>query len=218
MKKIITLLALFSIAAFTQQQGTFTDSRDGKEYRTVKIGEQTWMAQNLDYHGDDGNFGLCYEDEPKRKIRNPENCEKYGRLYDWNEAMKACPEGWHLPSYKEWQILWIFAGGDHIAGKKLKAKNGWMVKCRETDMTDLRKPKITDNCGTDAYGFSALPGGKGFSEYSQFNGADKEGYWWSASLGGGNLPFFMKMEGHRSGLGISNTHNSYSHSVRCLQD
>jgi TonB family protein len=124
MKKVITLLALFCIAAFAQN--TFTDPRDGKKYKTAKIGNQTWIAQNLDYHGEDGYLGLCYGDEPQKKIRKPENCKKYGRLYDWNEATKACPKGWHLPSNKEWEILMDFAGGkEEIPGNKLKAKNGW---------------------------------------------------------------------------------------------
>jgi len=123
MKKVIALLALFCIAAYAQD--TFTDPRDGKNYKTVKIGSQTWMAQNLDYHGEDGYLGLCYGDEPQKKIKKPENCKKYGRLYDWNEAIKTCPKGWHLPSNKEWQTLVDFAGGDDVAGKKLKAKNGW---------------------------------------------------------------------------------------------
>ena len=123
MKKVIALLALFCMAVYAQD--TFTDPRDGKKYKSAKIGKQTWMAQNLDYHGEDGFLGLCYGDEPKKKIKKPENCKKYGRLYDWNEAIKACPKGWHLPSNKEWQTLVDFAGGDDVAGKKLKAKNGW---------------------------------------------------------------------------------------------
>ena len=123
MKKVIALLALFCMAVYAQD--TFTDPRDGKKYKSAKIGKQTWMAQNLDYHGEDGYLGLCYGDEPKKKIKKPENCKKYGRLYDWNEAKKACPKGWHLPSDKEWQTLVDFAGGEKVAGKKLKSKSGW---------------------------------------------------------------------------------------------
>jgi len=162
MKKIITLLALFSTVIFAQQKGTFTDPRDKKKYNTVKIGTLTWMAQNLDYQGD-GFLGLCNGDSPKEKIKKTENCKKYGRLYDWEEAMKACPADWHLPSDKEWQTLVDFAGGDEVAGKKLKAKSGWEGKCKWKDEKTDDRGRVTvtefNNCGSDEYGFSALPGG-----------------------------------------------------------
>jgi len=185
MKKII-VLTLLNFAVYAQN--IFTDPRDGKKYKTVKIGNQTWMAQNIDYHGEDGFLGLCYGDEPQKKIRKPENCKKYGRLYDWDEAIKACPKGWHLPSDKEWQTLVDFAGGDDVAGKKLKAKNLWKEydfsekspkspKCKWTSEDKVTKH---DKCTTDEYGFSALPGGDGNSGGGSYN-AGIYGNYWSAS-------------------------------------
>jgi len=88
----------------------FTDLRDGKIYKIAKIGNQVWMAENLNY---DAPGGKCYNNDPA-------NAEKYGRLYDWETAKKVCPAGWHLPSHDEWQILCDFVGGEEIAGKKLK--------------------------------------------------------------------------------------------------
>jgi len=124
---IFIVLSIIAIAlTFTSnylQKGSFTDSRDKKKYGTIKIGTQTWMAENLNY---DGERSICYDDYPA-------DCEKYGRLYDWETAKKACPPGWHLPSDAEWQKLVDFAGGKEVAGKKLK------------------------------FGFSALPGGYGNS-------------------------------------------------------
>ncbi len=214
MKKAIIALLLICVAGFAQQKGTFTDSRDGKTYKTVKIGEQVWMAQNLDYHGEDGYLGLCYGDEPKKKIKKPENCKKYGRLYDWNEAMKACPEGWHLPSREEWKILVDFAGGGGVAGKKLKAKSGWekydfswkspkSPKCKWTVRTEEQidnRGRVTspagvteyDMCSTDEYGFSALPGGY-YSYTGDFYNVGSAGLWWSSSEHGSSGAYYRNM-------------------------
>jgi len=129
-------------------QGTFTDPRDGKVYKTVKIGEQVWLAENLNYETEGS---LCYNNDPA-------NGEKYGRLYTLEQAKKACPLGWHLPDNKEWQTLINFAGGNDVAGKKLKAENG----------------------------FFALPGGFGNLDGS-FGTVGDNGYWWSVD-GDNNNP------------------------------
>jgi uncharacterized protein (TIGR02145 family) len=136
-----------------QAGGTFTDARDGKTYRTVKIGEQTWMAENLNYQT--GN-SWCYADTDS-------NCIQYGRLYDWGTATKACPVGWHLPTIGEWVKLTNVAGGSRNAGTKLKSKS----------------PKWD---GTDALGFSALPGGSKFDtdQYIPIE-SQGEGSWWTAT-------------------------------------
>lgn len=86
----------------TKEESSFTDPRDGKKYRTVRIGEQVWMAENLNFEISSGSF--CYENDPA-------NCGRYGRLYDWENAKKAVPPGWHLPNNKEWEILVDYLGG-----------------------------------------------------------------------------------------------------------
>jgi len=134
--------------------GGVTDNA-GKNYKAVLIGTQTWMAENLNYNT---SGSKCYN--------NTNNCEQYGKLYNWTEANTNCPTGWHLPSKIEWDALITKAGGSSIAGGKLKAKDGWK---NYNDKTG----------GTDDYGFSALPGGRSIN--SVFSTIDETGYWWSTT-------------------------------------
>ena len=135
---------------------TLHDSRDGKTYRTVKIGSQIWMAENMNY---DAKGSKCYKN-------NPNNCTKYGRMYNWETAMKACPSGWHLPSNGEWDVLHNYAGGSY-AGIKLKARSGW-YSCGASNYSHYPYCE-------DTYGFSALPGGYGYLDGS-FDFADTTGH------------------------------------------
>jgi len=157
-------LAILCLSQSVWAQNTFTDQRDGKTYKTVNIGGQTWMARNLDYAGEDGDIGVCLNNEPK-------NCEKYGRLYKWESAMLACPDGWHLPDYDEWQTLVNSAGGD-IAGRKLRAKSGWEKwNCEITVVDNRGRTTKVNKCNSDNFGFSALPS----------SNEGKFGFWWTAS-------------------------------------
>ncbi len=146
-----------------------TDSRDGKKYKTVKIGSQTWMAENLNYNA---SGSKCYNNKPA-------NCEKYGRLYEWGTAKKACPSGWHLPSKSEWEELDNAIGGKEVAGKNLKAKSGWNDYIGKSGN------------GTDEFGFSALPGGLGNSNGS-FDNVGDYGYWWGV-FGDSNFAYYRNM-------------------------
>ena len=122
----------------------FTDERDGKTYETVTIGDQVWMAENLNYAGN-GGIGHCYDDIP-------ENCDVGGRLYKWNVAKDVCPEGWHLPSKTEFETMFstvklIYDKDMGSFADMFKATSGWKSENR----------RLTQ--GLDKVGFSAVPAG-----------------------------------------------------------
>lgn len=130
------------------KKGTFTDTRDGQTYKTVQIGNKIWMAQNLNYKT---GKSFCYNN-------NKKDCEKYGRLYDWNTAMKACPEGWHLPSREEYeQLLFTACGNEKSCDKELNSQTGWVYNGNNSD---------------DKLGFSALPAGY-YGGHYLFDGGKK---------------------------------------------
>jgi uncharacterized protein (TIGR02145 family) len=183
---------------------TFTDPRDGQVYRTVKIGSQVWMAENLNY---DAEGSKCYDKDPK-------NAEKYGRLYDWETAKKVCPPGWHLPSNDEWDKLYRFADGtsgtespykSETAGKYLKAKSGW------------NDCEGKSGNGEDKFGFSALPGGYGYSGGNFINVGDY-GDWWSSQEFNSNIAYNRDMYYNFEYAAYDSDDKSYLFSVRCVQD
>lgn len=132
-------------------RGTFVDERDGQEYKYTTIGNQVWMAENLNY---DAQGSIC-------QGRDPSKCELYGRLYsyvghdpdraidtiNWNFIESVCPNGWHLPTLTEWKQLGSIVGGigTEIAASRLKSVSGW--------------EKSNWGPGIDACAFSVLPGG-----------------------------------------------------------
>ena len=181
------------------------DSRDGKEYKTAEIGNQVWIAENLNY---DAEGSKCYGNKPA-------NCAKYGRLYEWKTAMTACPAGWHLPTDDEWTTLTDYVGGKPMAAKKLKTTKGWY-----------------NGNGTDEYGFSALPGGFGIGddgpecgddpdcdEPGSFLFADNSGGWWSATAGDDdNTAWNRAINGYYNYIIRNQENKSKLLSVRCLRD
>jgi uncharacterized protein (TIGR02145 family) len=171
----------------------FTDGRDGKTYRTVVIGGKTWMGENLNYQPQTGK-SWCSDNEES-------NCNKYGRLYDWKTAKKACPSGWHLPSRAEWDGLVGAAGGETTAGKKLMSTSGWNG----------------NGNGTDAYGFSALPGG-GRNTDGGFNYAGGSGCWWTATEDDADYAYNRYMYYYYDDVyeGYYNKEGGFS--VRCVGD
>jgi len=217
---VVVVYGIIIFAGFTDSSGgvsmfesigkeTFTDPRDGKKYKMVKIGTQTWMAENLDYSGKSGDIGVCYDKEAK-------NCKKYGALYNFEEANLVCPPSWHLPRIKEWLILNDFVGDEEIAGKKLKAKNGWADGCKYTETTNRGAVVERNVCGTDEFGFLALPGGYGNSNGSFAVG--EYGFWWSSSMDNSGEPYGTRMQYDSEQLFYITNFKSFLYSVRCLKD
>ena len=155
------------------------------DYATTKIGNQVWMAQNLDV-GVEGSY--CYQNEPA-------NCEKYGRLYTWKAAMKACPTGSHLPTSAEWEQLEETIGEE--VGAKLKSKE-WG--------------------GSGALRFNALPAGYR-SSYGGFDSMGSNAYFWEATEGSGSYAYYRYLASDDTRL-YSNYYyaEDRAFSVRCLQD
>jgi len=178
----------------------FIDSRDGKKYRAVTIGGKRWMAQNLNYKPKSGN-SWCYNDSVSY-------CDKYGRLYDWEAAETACPPGWRFPTRKDWTDLDTAVGGVFEAHNKLRAISGW----NWDDANDK------SGGGTDAYGFSALPGGSRESDSGKFYGVGEEGYWWMAADSAGGDAAIRTYGTNSIGKLHFGDVTMDGHSVRCLQD
>ena len=160
-------------------------------YKTVIIGTQTWMAQNLNVATSTGSW--CYKGTTA-------NCTTYGRLYNYATAKTVCPSGWHLPDTTEWNVLEAKVGGTATAGTKLKANsNLWST-----------------NTETDNYGFSALPAG--FFSGSSFSGVGYYGYWWTATAGGSSLAWSRLMDYGDADVLHDYYGQTYGFSVRCLKD
>jgi uncharacterized protein (TIGR02145 family) len=203
---ILLIMALMFTQSFAQQKGSFADARDKKTYKTVKIGKQTWMAENLNYKVWDTihhSYSYCYYGDYENEKES--DCKKYGRMYELYAATKACPSGWHLPSSEEWNELIKTAGGD-VAGKKLKSTTGW------------NNYEGKSGNGTDEFGFSALPGGF-FAVEGGPNDAGEYGWWWSATKKDESLSFIVCL---RMGYGWDKVDesidNSSGLSVRCIKD
>ena len=205
---------------------TIIDSRDGKVYKTVKIGDQIWMAENLNYY-DSTDLSVKYKSWCYGKSDNKDSstCDVTGRLYTWAAAMDSvstgcgycktcdlasagsatlvqgiCPKEWHLPSQAEWNALFTAVGGQSTAGKVLKSQTGW----------------YNNGNGTDAFGFSALPAGKRYNV--NFSDDGFEANFWSATEGNSYSVYFMNLNFNVEKAYLDNSTKNLEFSVRCVKD
>lgn len=215
------------------------DPRDGQIYKTVKIGHQIWMAENLNYETAktrkakidmycDDQFGttdcsffavigtsFCYDDHVS-------NCAKNGRLYMWNAAKDACPEGWHLPDTTEWKTLFATVGGMSVAGNVLKSTFDWNYGGQ----------------GTDKYGFSVLPSGAirldeylygvpivNYDKYRtdrnipyDFFAKNEYAAFWSSIEKNKDNAYSVTLSYYRDDVGLEGDYKGSGFSVRCVKN
>jgi len=211
------------------EYGSLTDERDGRTYKTVKIGNQWWMAENLDYDPGQGGFGdaiydwsWCFDNEPK-------NCDAMGRLYTWAAAIDSvklatdenasrdcgydrtcflpntvqgiCPTGWHLPDTTEWTTLFTAVGGQSKSGDVLRSMSGW----------------FNNGNGSDAFGFSALPAARRYY-YNRFDDYTYGAYFWSATEDDELHAYYMFLRFNFTTAEQYNLRKDHAFSVRCVKD
>lgn len=216
-----------------QTDNILTDTRDRNIYKTVQIGNQTWMAENLKFLPRIDSLAVEKETTPYYYVydyfgnnvsdaKSKKEYKNYGVLYNWTAAMNnsassnsnpsriqgVCPIDWHLPSDAEWIQLTDYLGGEKEAGRKLKevGTTHWQV---------LRGGIQPD--ATDETGFTALPGGNCFSNgnfyLSRFNG-----YWWSSTESDSNYALYRVMQNIDSGVQRISINKALGFSVRCVKD
>ncbi len=223
---------------------TFTDSRDGKTYQTVRIGSQCWMAENLNYGtyapiatGQDssGTQKYCYGDLPS-------NCNTYGGLYEWTEIMNGaaacngpdssqpacnipvqgiCPCGWHVPSHYEWTLLERNVGSTPEAFTYTTIPDGYHVYIGTDEGNNLKEAGLQHwafpSIGTNSSGFTALGGGTSFQ--GVFENFRKFGDWWTSTEGASPTNAWN----HHLDFDSANVFRFYHEkphgfSLRCVQD
>jgi uncharacterized protein (TIGR02145 family) len=201
------------------EDGTLTYEK--QTYKTVTIGTQTWMAENLNYADSVKSPNLkgsswCYNN-------SADSCAKYGRLYTWAAVMGVastydseilgdsvdhqgiCPEGWHVPLSSEWTTLENYVGGPDNTGTYLKVTSGWYVD------------PYHDGNGTDAYDFSALPGGY-YIGSGAFDRVGLNGHWWTATESNFTIAYYRNMDYGFTEVSADYYYKAYGRSLRCLKD
>ena len=215
-------------SVYDADKNTLTDLRDGQVYRTTTIDiksdcgvwiySEVWMAENLNFVTENswcgGGSGTTEGD-----------CSIYGRLYNWAAAVAkpedecgdgyecslgtgdirgACPKGWHVPSYGEWDELFTAVGGSNVAGKMLKSETGWQSY----------GPGIKNS---DTYLFLALPAGVRSYSGNYYGGGYYVHFWSSTEVSSGNA-YYLDLRYDDDSADLDNSDKNYGYSVRCLKD
>lgn len=204
--------------------GKFIDPRDNQEYKYVKLGDQTWMAENLNYNLNEGSGSWCLNNLSI-------NCNTYGRLYNQETALEACPPGWHLSTDEEWQGLESFLGmndedlqsnsaaresGD--VGLKLKSVTGWSNPSRSRTYTDEEGvSRELEEGGLNSVGFNALPGG--WISYATFDWMSTYTIFWTSTQFGKHQVWIRDLSSSSNSVGRYTGMSEFAGGyVRCIKD
>lgn len=209
-EEIVAVKTDYDINGTVIHDGVYTDKRNNRDYPVIGIassyrGTKYWFAKNLDYvDSSDGALLIkeswCYDDDET-------NCLKYGRLYSWEAANKACPDGWHLPTKNEWVSLRDSVDKKNFfenPGTSLKSIDGWV-------------PAESISGGKNRFGFNGLPGGRKSKE-GGFLPAGKFGYFWSSAVNSDTTASGWVLSYESEHLLEGDYYKMHGMSVRCVTD
>ena len=192
---VIVLILFGSVSLQAQQsfvESTFTDKRDGQEYQIIRIGDRWWMAENMNFELPEGSW--CYDDDPMI-------CKKYGRLYSWDAAVKACPDGWHLATDEDWQALELNMG---VPEDKLD-EMGW-------------RPFTSDALNNNSTGFRLEMAGYRPYGDGAYDDLRDDAYFWTSTSYDKTDAWKRTLDDHRKEIGRGYDSKRKGFSVRCVKD
>lgn len=196
---------------------------DGSCYPVVQIGDQWWMAENLAWlpevsesvHGSDSInsfYVYGYEGSVITEAKSTENFKMYGTLYNWAAANTACPEGWHLPSDRDWKVL------EKAIGVEDTSETSW----RSSGKADRKIKSISgwkkEGNGDGTCGFNALAAGCRLSNNTGFAGMESQTFFWSSTSESQNRAWTRELTFILLGINRSVETKDYGFSVRCVRD
>ena len=201
-----------------------TDERDGRSYTASRIGNQTWMVDNLEYmplvcppDWESDTLALYYvygyHGTDLNEARGSNNYNTYGVLYNYKAAMSACPDGWHLPSDDEWKVLEVYLG--------MEPEDANQVRWRMTGDVGMKLKSVTgweaNGSGNNSSGFDALPGGSR-GDSGTFSGIGSRCNFWTSTLSVSSLPWNRFLSFDNNGVSRYGLNHSLGFSVRCIKD
>ncbi|MCG8578815.1 MAG: fibrobacter succinogenes major paralogous domain-containing protein [Bacteroidales bacterium] len=212
------------------KQKELHDARDGKVYRTVKIGKQEWMAENLAYlpevHSNaefknrtTAGYGVyAYDGNNVNEAKATDNYKTYGVLYNWYaiDSCDICPDGWHVPTDEEWQELEIYLGMPSSEAGSLY----WRGTNQGSQLAGnkWRSGDLSDDTSFGLSGFSALPGGSRKYYSGTFISGTYNGFWWTSTQSDSINAYYRIVSWEKSSIARNDNNKSLGFSVRCVKD